>query len=207
METITPTYDPMLSNVFLQALSYPEFFNLTAKMASESNTTGPVKSETRIHATQLNLQRLKRLNKTTSLLPIWDNLSVKETTKLHWLVIAETWCGDAAQILPVIYKIAEKLNIQLSIVLRDEHLELADRFLFRGTRSIPMLICFDEEKQTKKGVWGPRPAAATDLVDKAKVAGIAHDDYVISLQNWYNQDKTVSLQNELFSFVNDCLNK
>jgi hypothetical protein len=42
-----------------------------------------------------------------------------------WLVISEGWCGDAAQLLPIINKMAvESGKIDLRIVLRDENEEL-----------------------------------------------------------------------------------
>lgn len=44
-------------------------------------------------------------------------------------MLTEGWCGDAAQNLPVINKIAEENpNINLKLVLRDENLELMDEF-------------------------------------------------------------------------------
>ncbi len=205
MEANILVSDPVLRNALKTSMSYLEFYNLTAAMVADNNTTGPVKSESRIQATKLNLQRLNRLNKTTQLLPEWEQLTLNQTVHLEWMVITETWCGDGAQIVPVINKIAEKLAIKLRIVLRDEHLELIDRYLFKETRSVPRLICFNKENGEELGNWGPRPAEAIRLVDDAKIKGIPHDDFVADLQVWYNQNKTVSLQNELFLFVNDCL--
>jgi hypothetical protein len=197
--------DPTLIRALSHAISYTEFYNLTAALVADKNTTGPVKNETRIQATQLNLQRLNRLNKTTQLLPVWETLDTESLQHIEWLLITEAWCGDGAQIAPVINKVAEKLHIPLKIVLRDEHVELIDNYLFRGTRSIPVLLCYHKETGEVIGHWGSRPAEAQQLVDDAKANNIPHDDYVVSLQNWYNQNKTVSLQNELFSFVNDCV--
>lgn len=197
--------DAVLQHAEEHALSFTAFYNLTAEMVADNNTTGPVKSEERIQATKLNLQRLNRLNKTVQLLPIWNDVDTSLIANFEWMLITETWCGDGAQIAPVIHKIAEKLQIPLKLVLRDENIELMDRYLFRGTRSIPKLICLDANTGEELGNWGPRPAEAQKIVDDAKLNNIPHDDYVLALQNWYNQNKTVSLQNELFSFVNDCL--
>jgi len=205
MEANIIVTDQVLLNAHNSAFSYLEFYNLTAAMVADNNTTGPVKNEARIQATKLNLQRLNRLNKTIQLLPQWDDLPLSQTSNLAWLVITETWCGDGAQIVPVINKIAEKLHIKLSIVMRDEHLELIDRYLYKATRSIPILVCFNKATNQELGNWGPRPAEAIKLVDEAKLNGIPHDDFVTDLQLWYNLNKTVSLQNELFLFVNDCL--
>lgn len=197
--------DNVLLKAKSEALSYTEFYNLIGELVADNNTTGPVKSAERIEATKLNLQRLNRLNKTTQLLPEWSTLTPGSTANLEWVVITETWCGDGAQIVPVMHKIAMHLGISFKIILRDAHPELIDRYLFRGTRSIPRLICFNKETGEELGNWGPRPLEAQQLVDTAIKNGILHDDWVKSLQTWYNQNKTVSLQNELFLFVNDCL--
>src|SRR5699024_10431507 len=72
----------------------------------------------------------------------------------------EGWCGDAAQCLPAIYKMAqESENIGLKLILRDEHLEIMDQYLTNGGRSIPKLICLDAESLEEKGTCEPRPAS------------------------------------------------
>ena len=58
-----------------------------------------------------------------------------------WLIITEGWCGDAAQCIPTIEKIAaESKNIETHYVLRDENLDLIDEYLTNNARSIPKLI-------------------------------------------------------------------
>jgi thiol-disulfide isomerase/thioredoxin len=187
------------------AYSFSEFVALTAEMVAQNTTTGPVKSESRINATKLNLQRLNRVAKTMQLLPEWSNVAQEKADRFVFLAITETWCGDGAQILPVIHRIAAHFNIPLQIILRDAYPDIADNYLFRGTRSIPKLVVFDKLTGKELGHWGPRPAEAQQIVDDAKVQGIAHDDYVITLQNWYNQNKTVSLQRELLAFMQQLL--
>lgn len=188
-----------------QYFDFPAFTALTAELAANATTTGPVKSESRIEATKLNIQRLNRITKTTKLLPEWD--TIHGTERLEFLVITETWCGDGAQILPVIARISDHLNVPLRIILRDEYPDIIDRYQFRNTRSIPILVAFDKETGDELGWWGPRPAEAQQIVDHAKANNIPHDDYVISLQNWYNQTKTIPLQQELLAFVLRCLSK
>jgi hypothetical protein len=65
---------------------------------------------------------------------------------LNVLVLAEDWCGDVIDNLPVLGRLAEssgKLNLR--IFLRDEHLDLMDQYLNRGEfRSIPVFVFFDE---------------------------------------------------------------
>ncbi|HNA57488.1 MAG TPA: thioredoxin family protein [Chitinophagales bacterium] len=190
-----------LTNVY----DFAGFTTLTAQMVAEGTTTGPVKSESRIDATKLNIQRINRLIKTTKLLPEWDTLFGIEN--LEFLAITETWCGDGAQILPVVSRIADHIGVPLRIILRDEYPDIIDRYQFRNTRSIPVLIAFNRLTGEELGWWGPKPADAQKIVDDAKINNIPHDDYVISLQNWYNQTKTIPLQQELLSFVQRCLSK
>ena len=67
-------------------------------------------------------------------------------SKLIWLVLSEGWCGDAAQLLPVINKKAElSENIKLKVLLRDENEELMNQFLTNGGKAIPKLIIIEEE--------------------------------------------------------------
>ena len=195
-----------LSALNLQkTFSFEQFYALTELCVKTGSTTGNEPTKNRIEATKLNLQRMNRLIKTTQLLPFWNSLDTQATENLRWIIMTEAWCGDAAQIVPVLHKIADKLHIKMELILRDEHLEIADKYQFNNTRSIPRLICFDNKTGEELGVWGPRPAEAQKIVEEAKSKGIPHDEWVIYVQNWYNQNKTVSLQNELFSFVSNCL--
>lgn len=198
------------SGIFLpfgiqQAYSFEEFVQLTTEMVEQGTTTGPVKSESRINATKLNLQRLNRIVKTMQLLPEWESIDNSVFSRFSFFVISETWCGDGAQIVPVLHKIAQKLGIDMRIILRDAYPDIADQYLFRGTRSIPILVVFDRITGNQLGVWGPKPKEAQQIVDDAKRDGVPHDDYVITLQNWYNQNKTISMQQELWTFLRDLL--
>ncbi|MCQ4503980.1 thioredoxin family protein, partial [Vibrio parahaemolyticus] len=69
--------------------------------------------------------------------------------KVTWLVISESWCGDAAHVMPILNKVAE-LNdaIDYKIVLRDDNEALMDQFLTNGGKSIPKLIMLDSETNT-----------------------------------------------------------
>ena len=74
------------------------------------------------------------------------------------------WCGDAAQILPVINKMAEVSDkIDLRIVLRDDNENLMNLFLTNGTKSIPKLIIIDKATNKVINDFGPRPVSYTHL--------------------------------------------
>jgi len=85
---------------------------------------------------------------------------VQETPgRWRLLAIAEDWCGDAVNILPVIERLSEAVDgLELGIVGRDDHPELMDRHVTNGGRAIPIVILLDEEGSCR-GWWGPRPSA------------------------------------------------
>ena len=88
---------------------------------------------------------MNRLDKT---MKISEENSVKLKSlerEYIWLVISEGWCGDAAQLLPIVNKMAiESGKIELSIVLRDENDALMNLFLTNNSKSIPIVIIVDK---------------------------------------------------------------
>ncbi len=105
---------------------------------------------------KLNFQRSSRLEKTfvpsEETRQIFSNIIKKQ----KWILITESWCGDSAQNLPIIAKLAE-LNslIDFKIVLRDSNLDFMDLYLTNGGRAIPKLIVFDEN-DNELFRWGPQ---------------------------------------------------
>ena len=73
----------------------------------------------------------------------------------HVLVITEDWCGDAMLNNPILRRISEAANIDVRAVLRDKNLELMDRHLTNGGRSIPMYLLLNTAGEVI-GKWGPR---------------------------------------------------
>src|ERR1035437_4585110 len=98
--------------------SYVEYKNLVISCAENGKTSGIEQLPERIEATKINAQRMKRISKHTAL-----NAKIKEVVgnlneKWTWVVLTESWCGDGAQNIPVIAKIAEcSPNIELKIIL------------------------------------------------------------------------------------------
>src|SRR5580692_605838 len=121
------------SGYLQKAISYDAYKRLLEDLLSAGKTTGPLQSEAMVHYAELNLQRMHRLEKTIQVLPaVATQMSGVDRSQI-WLVLTEGWCGDAAQSLPVIHALAE-LNplISLRLLLRDENLELMDRYLTNG---------------------------------------------------------------------------
>lgn len=183
------------------SFSYQEYMDLMEDLVLSESTTGEI-SKDRVDFTALNYKRSQRLNKKLQLSEAHTGIFNKVGMKQTWLVITESWCGDAAQTLPVLNKLAEASeNIELRIILRDEHPELMDNFLTNGTRSIPKLVVLDSDLEVMTS-WGPRTAAATKLVtDYKEKFGKIDAEFKTQLQIWYNKDKGVSIINELAELV------
>ena len=178
--------------------TYESYKLLISRLISEGKTSGPIQRDDLIHVTELNAKRMKRIEKTTVLTEELKKQIFSIQEPMTWVLLSEAWCGDAAQIVPVLGKIAQESDkIDLKIILRDEHLDMMDRYLTNGGRSIPKLICLDQKNQ-EIFVWGPRPAFIQEVVEEIKAEGITdHAVLVERLQYAYNQDRTQSIQQEM----------
>lgn len=150
---------------------------------------------------KLNYQRSTRLEKT--FIPTDDTRQVfsniHQTQK--WIVITESWCGDSAQNLPIIAKLAELNNkIDFKIVLRDSNPEFMDLYLTYGARAIPKLIVFDEN-DNEIFQWGPRPAEAQNLYSRLKNAGVEKSEINKELHLWYGRNRGKEVEKEILHLV------
>lgn len=185
-----------------KAMSYDDYKVLVDKLIKEGKSTGDNQSDDLLNYSVLNDKRMKRLDKTLHV----SSESIENVKKIKdkqtWLVLTEGWCGDAAQNLPMINKIAkENSNINLQLVLRDENLDLMDSFLTNGGRSIPKLIVLDAKKNVV-GTWGPRPSEATAMVKTYKEKnGKLDAEFKKDLQIWYNKNKGRNTEDDLVSLL------
>jgi hypothetical protein len=198
METVRPNPKPAGEYVE-KALSYEAFKKLVEDLLAQGLATGPHQSEAYTHYSQLNMQRMHRLEKTFQILPEIKELMGRIYKPQTWLVLTEGWCGDAAQSIPVMHGLAlENSLISLRFQLRDENLELMDQYLTNGvSRSIPKLIALDTFSGEELFNWGPRPAPLQQLFYRMKAEGMAFDAAKEELQRWYNKDKTITIQQEI----------
>jgi hypothetical protein len=189
-------------------LTYQEYKDLVKNLLAEGKSTGPNQSEALTNYSMLNDRRMKRLDKTIKITEATAQEIAKVTQPQTWLVITEGWCGDAAQNLPVLHKMAAlNENINLKLVLRDDNLNLMDLFLTNGGRSIPKLIALDNHNNVID-TWGPRPAVATKMVADYKAKHGAIDaQFKQDLQVWYNKDKGISTQSDFVKIIQKTLLK
>lgn len=185
------------------AYSYAAYRQLIDALLLEEKTTGPEQSEMLTAYTRLNLQRMQRLDKTVRVQPELAAAVTGLRQNYIWLIVTEGWCGDAAQIVPVLEAVAQASGGRISThyVLRDEHLDIIDKYLTNGSRSIPKLLVLNPDTLTEVAQWGPRPATAQTLLLDLKAQGATHEEYAEKIHAWYAQDKTQATQQELLALV------
>ena len=183
-------------------MTYTKYRFLIKELLDRKESTAKNGSLSLYNYSLLNDKRMDRLDK-KALLSNGILLTLKQLKqKQTWLVITEGWCGDAAQNLPYINKIAEYTDkIDLRIVLRDQHLDLMDQFLTDGNQAIPKLIALDENNNTLF-TWGPRPSKATKMVHAFKKEhGKLTDEFKKDLQVWYNKNKGENLYQDFIELL------
>ena len=183
--------------------SYIDYRKCITALLLEGKSSGNVQSDDLTHYSELNEVRMTRLEKTITI--GIDNIQKLQHVQREyiWLVLSEGWCGDAAQILPVIHKMAQlSAKIDLKIVFRDENEDLMNLFLTSGTKSIPKLIIIDKKNLEVLGDFGPRPNGARQLIlDYKAKHGVVDETAKTELQLWYLHDKGQSIQKEIMNLM------
>ena len=205
-ESVTPEF---FKEKFDKSLTYREYKDLVLTLSVGKATTGTDQSESRIANTKLSAARMTRIDKTMEILPEAVVAFSDLKKEYAWLVLTESWCGDSAQNIPVINKLAELSGaIDMRFLFRDENPELMDCCLTNGTKSIPKLIAVDKSTFTLLGTWGPRPAPAQNMMLEYKAKKHkAYEEVQLDIAVWYNKDKGVTLQKEFIELINDWENK
>lgn len=194
-----------IAESLLKSFSYSKYRKTVSELLAQGKVTGISQNSDLTHYTLLNEKRMNRLDK--KIVITEDNIQKMLLVKNHyiWLVISEGWCGDAAQLLPIMNKMAILTPfVDLKIALRDENDALMNLFLTNGSRSIPKLVVIDKKTQSVAGNWGPRPKGASDLIKSYKLQyGEIDETAKTELQLWYLHDKGISTQEELAMLMMD----
>ena len=192
----------IIKDSLTKSTSYITYRKLVSDLLEDGKSTGPNQSDALLNYSLLNDKRMSRLDKKTTLSEKTISALKNTTNKQTWLLITEGWCGDAAQIAPVINKMSlESENIDLKVVLRDENENLMNRFLTNGGKSIPKLVVLNENEEVISS-WGPRPSIATKMVNDYKTEhGGLDADFKRDLQVWYNKNKGENIQDDLVAFL------
>lgn len=198
----------LLASMFAKGISYGTFLQLTNELLKHGKTTGTNQGADYVNYTKLNIHRMKRLDKSVEINDDLKTVISKIKTPQTWLVISEAWCGDAAQNVPILQKMADLSDhIELKIILRDENLELMDLYLTNGSQSIPKLIALENKSLNELYTWGPRPATIQNIVNDFKLSNTTEKSVIKEkIQIAYNHDKSLSIQNEFFILLTNYLN-
>jgi thiol-disulfide isomerase/thioredoxin len=193
----------ILETALNNSYSYQDYRKAVADLLQIGKSSGAIQSEALVNYSRLNETRMHRLDKTIAIDLAINSKLESISNQYIWLVIAEGWCGDAAQILPIFNKMSEfSDHIDLKIVFRDDNEDLMNLFLTYGTKSIPKLIILDKNALDVIADWGPRPKRAIDLVQNYKDKfGVIDDTIKAELQMWYLHDKGLSTQKEIMELL------
>ncbi len=192
-----------LKEFISKGISYESYRNLIDTLQLEGRSTAVEDTEERAHYTSLNVKRMDRIDKKVDLLQTINLRLLELSGNYTFLLLAESWCADASQIVPVIAKIAaNSYQINLKILLRDENLGLMDEFLSNGGRAIPKLLIIDRDEDRIVGEWGARPQEAVEMVKAYKAEhGKIDENFKIGLQKWYNKNKGIAIQEEILEVL------
>jgi len=199
-----------IESIFKSGLTYPEYRNLVDKLIQEGKTTGNTQTTEKVEFTKLNIQRMNRLDKTVHLPEQAMHIIKNIAEPMLWLLIGDAWCGDCAQIIPIVNKLAaaNKDKITLKIISRDSDSELVQTEL-HGSISIPKLLAIDPHTMEVICSWGPRPMPAQQIMQRWKESDgkISKEDFEKELHLWYAKDKGATTINELVMQMEKCESK
>jgi hypothetical protein len=196
------------SLVLQDSLSYEAYINFTKEIIASTHPPEIYRDEKMMNYTKDNLARMQDLNENIEIEPKLYNQLQLNTTPWTWVCITEPWCGDASQIVPILYFISKCSDlISFKILLRDNHTDVMDNYLTKGGRSIPKLVCLKSEDLSEVGRWGPRPKVLQDIVtEKLKDPNMSFGEKVRMVHQWYSEDKTTSTQIEFIDIINNWRN-
>lgn len=188
-----------------QGMSYTEYRQHITNHLNQGKTTGTRQSEELVGFTQLNEQRMNRNEKQFKLNENLQETLEKISSPEIWVVFVEAWCGDCAQNVPIIAKIAEesKGKIDVHFLIKSEHLEDFQQHLTNGSESIPKLVRFDKQTFTELDSWGARPKKAQEIAEHWKLnkETIPKEEFEKELHLWYAKDRGQELQHEIMQLL------
>ncbi|GEQ84593.1 thioredoxin [Patiriisocius marinistellae] len=201
--TVEKSRTASLKETIASSMSYEEYRILVAEKVASKSSTGPNQSEAYVNYTKLSDARMRRLDKTIKISKALNNAALNYDKKVTWLILTESWCGDAAQSMPVFHKIEQlNSNIKVKVALRDDNIETMQYFLTNGGMSIPKLVAIDEITNKVIGEWGPRPTVATKMVSDYKAEhGMLTPAFKQDLQVWYTKDKATSIMEDALELL------
>ena len=190
-----------LNLILAIGMTYDQYSELNKAYAKQGKTSGEQK-ESYVGYTKLGAARLRRWEKLyKSEQEYLDEITSLVSPGEQWLVFSETWCGDAAHMLPFVHQWSKHAKVPLRIIMRDEHPTLMDEFLTNGGRSIPKLVRISADGIVL-GTYGPRPSAlVAHLAEWKSKASFDYKEWTLFAQDWYNQDKGKSIESDFIELL------
>lgn len=181
-------------------MSWEQYLSRFEEILSGGGQEAPYNDPHFMEYTRLNQQRMNRWLKTAVLHDDTKKALGQIDQEQQWVLITEPWCGDAAHIVPIIALMAQhNPKIRLDIQLRDSGSEI-EQYLTNGGKAVPVLIIRNTEGKDM-GVWGPRPKACQQMFLYMKQEGLSVEEQKVKLQQWYNADKALSIQQEIVALI------
>lgn len=124
------------------------------------------------------------------------------TRDIKILVSSGTWCGDCVQQVPLLARIAEgnPKRIELRIVDRDEHKDLADRIMINQGHRVPVAIFMAEDFEFvsllgDRTLTRYRAVAMRNLGPACPLPGapVPDGELAATLQDWVDETERVHL--------------
>ena len=191
------------SSVLAQTISWGEYYATAKKYVESEDRPDLYQNEKMQRYTSENIKRMDHILQTIHIESKLYNALSAIHTDMVWLVLTEPWCGDASQVVPVLHTIASCTErVDFRILQSDLHPEILSAYLTDGSRSIPKLICLKADTLDEIGTWGPRPAALHQIVQAHKDdMSISFGAKVRMVHEWYDTDKTASIQDEFIDLI------
>lgn len=180
-----------------KAVSYQEYLLEAESRYQKSKESGDQDYE---EYYRLGLQRMHRM--WDKYLPNVEQQKILMEKKFAGkiLVITEPWCGDASQVVPILPKFFDNIEVRYSY--RDQDPSLIDNYLTNGGKSIPIVILIDENFN-ELAHWGPRPKYGQELLIKFKnnPEGFPKDKFYVELQTYYAKNRGFDTIEELLKLL------
>lgn len=194
----------VFKEVLPTALSFEEYLQLTKDILEEKlPRDGRYLNDSTFRYTRSNLERMNKVLQNIVINQKLYNLLSDLKEEWIWVVLSEPWCGDASwgtTALQVIASCSDKINFR--ILQRDKHLDIMQRYQTEGTDSIPKLVCLRASDLSEVFTWGPRPVVLQKLIKEFKTSEqFDYRESVRMLHQWYEEDMTRSIQDELIDLI------
>lgn len=186
-----------------RSISWEEYYAIAKSYVESDEKPELYRNEKMLRYTSENIGRMDHILQTINIESKLYNILSAVNTDLIWLVLSEPWCGDASQVVPVLYTIAScSDHISFRILQSDAHPEVLSAYLTDGSRSIPKLICLKADTLEELGTWGPRPQNLQKIVrENINDPSLSFGAKVRMIHAWYAEDKTASIQDEFIDLV------